>query len=118
MRVTAAARSASLWSRVTTHQRLDNVDHVGFPTEGHASLHNYNLGMRDWFEEGHCGPAHVVDVYNMTHALVTTRPDEAKPLTYDGFHWSMVVNLVKVQILLNDIAAVLPAVHDAATVPL
>ena len=26
--------------------------------------------MRDYFEAGHCGPAHVVDVFNMTHALV------------------------------------------------
>ena len=93
------------------------MDHTGFPTEAHSVIHNYNMGMRAWFEAGNCGPAHVVDVYNMTHALVATRPEEAKPLTHDGFHWSMVVNLVKVQILLNDIATVLPSVLDAAAAP-
>lgn len=26
--------------------------------------------MRDFFVAGHCGPTHVVDVFNMTHTLV------------------------------------------------
>ena len=98
--------------RITTHQRLNSIILTG-PTREEHRISTFNAGMRTWFEAGHCGPAHVVDVYNMTKALVTTRPEEAKPLTHDGLHWSMVVNLVKVQILLNDIAAVLPSVHDA-----
>ena len=67
--------------------------------------------MRTFFEAGHCGPAHVVDVFNMTHELVTSGPElarEAAPLTYDSVHWAEVVNLIKTQILLNDIEAELP----------
>ena len=30
--------------------------------------------------------------------------------TYDQYHWSMVVNLIKVQILLGDIATALPSI--------
>ena len=37
---------------------------------GHHPGYRYNEGMRNYFEAGHCGPAHVVDVFNMTHALV------------------------------------------------
>jgi len=50
-----------------------------------------------------------VDVFNMTQALVLELPGEAAALTHDSFHWSEVVNLLKAQLLLNDIAAVLPA---------
>lgn len=39
----------------------------------HHSGYRYNEGMRNYFEAGHCGPAHVVDVFNMTHALVRSR---------------------------------------------
>ena len=47
--------------------------------------------MRAYFEAGHCGPAHVVDVYNMTDALVFNRTfEETRAMTHDGFHWSMV----------------------------
>ena len=66
-----------------------------------------------WFEAGHCGPGNVVDVFNMTHSLVTERAFEAEPLTHDSVHWSMVVNLLKAQILLNDLATALPSVPDA-----
>ena len=51
----------------------------------------YNVGMRDFFEAGHCGGVHVVDVFNMTHALVTELPaEETLPLTYDSVHWAEV----------------------------
>ena len=32
----------------------------------HAILTDFNVGMREWFEAGHCGLSHVVDVFNMT----------------------------------------------------
>lgn len=49
------------------------------------------MGMRDFFEAGHCGDVHVVDVFNMTHALVTELPvEETLPLTYDSVHWAEV----------------------------
>ena len=51
----------------------------------------YNVGMRGFFEAGHCGDVHVVDVFNMTHALVTELPvEETLPLTYDSVHWAEV----------------------------
>jgi len=76
-------------------------------TDGGA-WRRFNLGMRAFFEAGHCGPGHVVDVFNMTHALVTELGREAVPLTYDSVHWAGVVNLIKAQIVLNDIASELP----------
>ncbi len=45
----------------------------------------------------------------MTQALVLELPGEAAALTHDSFHWSEVVNLLKAQLLLNDVAAALPA---------
>ena len=59
--------------------------------ESHIAITNFNIGMRAYFEAGHCGPAHVVDVYNMTDALVFNRTfEETRAMTHDGFHWSMV----------------------------
>ena len=59
--------------------------------ESHIAITNFNVGMRAYFEAGHCGPAHVVDVYNMTDALVFNRTfEETRAMTHDGFHWSMV----------------------------
>ena len=34
----------------------------------HEIVNDFNVGMREWFEAGHCGLTHVVDVYNMTGA--------------------------------------------------
>lgn len=59
--------------------------------DSHIAITNFNVGMRAYFEAGHCGPAHVVDVYNMTDALVFNRTfEETRAMTHDGFHWSMV----------------------------
>ncbi len=54
----------------------------------------------------------------MTEALVMELPTEAAPLTHDGFHWSEVINLLKAQVLLNNIADVLPAAADQPAAPL
>ena len=76
---------------ITTHQRLNTIIHPGHPPVGHAILRQFNVGMREWFEAGHCGPSHVVDVFNMTDALVMQLPEpEARALTHDTVHWSMV----------------------------
>ena len=126
--------------RISTHQRLNSILLTG-PTREERRISTFNAGMRTWFEAGHCGPAHVVDVYNMTNTLVTELGNEAMLMvrlqhlpvasyndqsnkrhmslltpslrlqqTYDQFHWSMVVNLIKVQILLGDIATALPTI--------
>ena len=113
LRTAAALTCPGCRRRVTTHQRLNTIKHAGFPTEDHSRIHTFNVGMREWFEAGHCGPGKVVDVFNMTHSLVTERAFEAAPLTHDSVHWSMVVNLLKAQILLNDLATALPSVPDA-----
>ncbi len=54
----------------------------------------------------------------MTKALVMELPTEAAALTHDGFHWSEVINLLKAQVLLNNIADVLPAAPLQPGVPL
>ena len=51
---------------VTTHERLNTIHHPGHPIMTHAIVNDFNVGMREWFEAGHCGLTHVVDVYNMT----------------------------------------------------
>ena len=59
----------------------------------HLCLCRYNVGMREFFEARHCGDVHVLDVFNMTHALVTELPvEETLPLTYDSVHWAEVCN--------------------------
>ncbi len=61
--------------------------------DSHIAIQDFNVGMRNFFEAGHCGPSHVVDVFNMTDALVFNRSfEETRVLTHDGFHWSMVRN--------------------------
>jgi len=46
-----------------------------------------------------------VDVWNMTESLALNHAEAADPMTYDKVHWSMEVNLVKTQILLNALAS-------------
>ena len=57
------------WTRLTAkaHVLQCGMHSLGL---GHHSGYRYNEGMRNYFEAGHCGQAHVVDVFNMTHALV------------------------------------------------
>lgn len=45
---------------------------------------------------------------------MTELGDEAEQLTYDSVHWAEVVNLLKAQILFNDIEANLPDVDAVA----
>ena len=68
--------------------------------ENHQMIRHFNVGMREYFEAGRCGPGHVVDVFNMTDALVSNEDmaSEAPALTHDGVHWSEVVNLLKVRL--------------------
>ena len=53
---------------VTTHQRRHISNLPGHTLVSHAILTDFNVGMRQWFEAGHCGVTHVVDVFNMTGA--------------------------------------------------
>ena len=63
--VAAHHAKCRLWW-VTTHERLNTIHHPGHPIMTHAIVNDFNVGMREWFEAGHCGLTHVVDVYNMT----------------------------------------------------
>ena len=62
-------------------------------------------------------PSSQVGVFNVTQALVIDFPDEAASFTHDGVHWSE-VNLIKAQVLLNDIATALPSARLRPAAPL
>ena len=79
--------------------------------ESRINIRHFNVGMRNFFTAGNCGPSHVVDVFNMTDALVTNLTNEAVGQTYDSFHWKMPINLIKAQILFNELEAELPDVR-------
>lgn len=80
---------------VSTHYRI-----VGwFDDEKEPIVHEFNRGMREFFDSGKCGPINYIDVYNMTLGL--KNKTENVELSYDRVHWGMEVNLVKAQILLN-----------------
>lgn len=103
----------SLWW-VSTHYRL----HAYFREEIPLRVIEFNEYMRMFMEDGHdCGNVNYIDVYNMTEKLATNVTHDAKPLSYDSVHWSMEVNLMKVQLLLHAFAnaggeAAMPPRHD------
>lgn len=82
---------------VSTHYRI-----IGwFDDEKEQNVLDFNNGMRNFFDSGHCGPINYVDVYNMTLGL--KNKTENVDLSYDRVHWGMEVNLIKAQIVLNAI---------------
>ncbi len=89
-------KPCSIWW-VTTHNRL--VAH--FPDEKPELVEKYNYDMQEFFDSQKCGPVNFVDVYNMTRSLVVDHRGDAEPLSYDGVHWGMEINLMKAQIILN-----------------
>ncbi len=105
------SRVCSLWW-VSTHFR-----HSAFhPEETVERVLEYNEGMRAFFDGvpggrqdpsavSSCRGVNYVDVYNMTRALALNHAGDAPSMTYDKVHWSMEVNLVKAQILLNALAS-------------
>ena len=93
-------KSCSVWW-VPTHYRY----RAFFKEEVPERVHEYNVRMREFFDSNKCGLVNYVDVYNMTASLVLNHDEAAAALTYDKVHWSMEVNLVKVQILLNALAS-------------
>ena len=88
----------SFW--VSTHARLG----YSAPDEYPSVVENFNIGMKHFFQSGKCGKIGYIDVYNMTKSLLLNYHDHAKVLSHDNAHWGMVVNLNKVQILLNIVA--------------
>jgi len=93
----AAERVCSVWW-VSTHARLkayyaDEVSH---------QIEDYNLGMRQFYDSGGCGPVSYIDVFNMTKGLInSTAIEEVQAMSYDSVHWGMEVNLIKAQIIIN-----------------
>ena len=88
----------SVWW-VSTHFRLRAI----YPDEVEGMVKNYNIGMRQFYESGSCGPVNYVDVYNMTAGLAKGHRKDSESMTYDMVHWGMEVNLIKAQIILNAI---------------
>ena len=84
---------------VSTHARFK-----GSNDERMEQIKAYNEDMRAFFSDpSHCGSVKYIDVYNMTASLLSNMYEDAKLLTHDGAHWSIEVNLIKAQILLNNI---------------
>lgn len=82
---------------ISTHYRI-----VGwFDDEKEPLVHEFNRGMREFFDNRKCGPINYIDVYNMTLGL--RNKTENVELSYDRVHWGMEVNLLKAQIILNAI---------------
>jgi len=90
----------SVWW-VPTHYRLKHYNSEEVPER----VREYNLEMRNFFDTNACGLVNYVDVWNMTESLALNHAEAADPMTYDKVHWSMEVNLVKTQILLNALAS-------------
>jgi hypothetical protein len=90
----------SLWW-ISTHRRVAAM----FPDEEVEVVHQYNLQMRDFFDAGQCGKVNYIDVYNMTASLAQRHETHYAGMTYDNVHWGFEINLVKVQIVLNALAA-------------
>lgn len=79
---------------LATHARLK----VRFPDEQNDHIQEYNTGMSNLLRN-RCGiPS--LDVFGMTSKLVTSLPDDARNMTWDGAHWSRSVNLLKAQLAL------------------
>lgn len=87
---------------ISTHYRMKPY----FMDESPELIKEYNLGMRNYFDEGvHCGDVNYIDVYNMTAGLGIDHKDDALKMTYDGVHWGYQPNLWKAQIILNAITS-------------
>lgn len=90
----------SLWW-ISTHYRLA----AHFKEEIPLRIIEFNEYMRMFMEDGRdCGNVNYVDVYNMTEMLAVNVTHDAKHLSYDSVHWSMEVNLMKVQLILHAFA--------------
>ena len=86
----------SIWW-LSTHQRLQQH----YPDESPEQIQQYNLDMRQFMESGDCGNVNYIDVFNMTDSLTMQHREESHRLTWDKVHWSMEVNLIKAQIIIN-----------------
>ena len=79
-----------------------------FEDESEERVRSFNEELRAFFSTGACPCISYVDVYNMTEALGkhssgSVMYQEAKTMTTDGVHWGAIVNMNKVQIILNHI---------------
>ena len=84
---------------VSTHARFKGAN-----DERKEVIKAYNEGMRAFFADpAHCGSVRYIDVFNMTASLLRDMYEDAKLLTHDGAHWSIEVNVIKAQILLDSI---------------
>ena len=84
---------------ISTHAR-----YKGANDERKEVIKEFNEGMRAFFADpAHCGAVRYIDVFNMTASLLRDLYEDAKLLTHDGAHWSIEVNLIKAQILLDNV---------------
>lgn len=85
---------------ISTHQRYS----YKFSDEKHERIEEFNEEMKDYFSSGRCGVnTRFIDVFNMTHSLVKDFPEDSSILTLDGAHWGLEVNVMKAQLILNEL---------------
>lgn len=94
---------------LSTHYRI--AEYKGRGRQNHEDVEQYNNEMRHFIEnEGRCGNAIFVDVYNMTKGLVMKHFNDSLSMSFDHMHYTRNVNLLKVQIALAHVMK-LPSSH-------
>jgi len=94
----------SAHARPTLPGKYNVVDEVP------SRVKQFNLDMRSYISRNECWNLNYINVYNMTESLIDRFLGHNLKdfgLTYDGVHYGMYVNLIKAQIILNSLSAVL-----------
>ena len=73
------------------------------PDESPDRIEVYNNEMRQFFLSGQCGSVTYVDVWNMTYQLAMEHTDLLQYNSFDMYHYTLPVNVLKAQLLLNHI---------------
>ena len=71
--------------------------------ETHSKVAQYNAQMRKFFESKQCGKVGFLDVWNMTLRFVQEHADLVPFNSYDSYHYTIPVNILKAQLVLNHI---------------
>lgn len=108
-------RNRQLSNRPLPHNVMWVSTHVR-PFKGHNEKEKiddivaYNDAMKDFFASKQCGHVQYCDVTNMTNMLQLAplrrnlKKGKNGPLTYDGMHFSRTINVLKAQIVMNDLS--------------
>ena len=90
---------------LTNHVRLDeDMMAVNYPDSKFSAVQKFTLEIND-FLRNFCNITNIVDTFNMTMELIKQEPEEVlHTMSYDGAHWGRLVNIVKAQMILEQIA--------------